>query len=145
MTVWSQGRKKRMPGIVVLLARACALPVHGQSPSAQPQPDVPADGIQMARTKQAVTFNHSTHQKGMQCIDCHHPVNDRLQFGKCADAGCHDSMDRKDKSAKGYYRVLHAKSGTQFATCASCHAQASEKFPDRKKELTACKQSRCHP
>ena len=139
MVTGSQDRKKRAPGIVALWALAFALPASAA------QPDVPSDGKKMARTRQAVTFNHSTHQKGMQCGDCHHPVNGREEYGKCAGAGCHDSMDRKDKSAKGYYHVMHAKSGAKFATCASCHTQTAEKFPDRKKELTACRQSRCHP
>ena len=109
------------------------------------QPDAPADGIRMSQTKQPVTFNHSTHQKDLQCGDCHHAVDGKENYGKCANAGCHDSMDRKDTSVKGYHRVLHAKSDVQFATCASCHAQVAAKFPDRKKDLTACKRSKCHP
>ena len=108
------------------------------------QPNVPADGITMNKTKQPVTFNHSTHQKDMKCGDCHHAVKGKENYDKCGSAGCHDSMDRKDKSVKGYYHAMHTKSGTQFATCASCHAQTAEKFPDKKKELTACKQSKCH-
>ncbi|MDR2695177.1 MAG: cytochrome c3 family protein [Deltaproteobacteria bacterium] len=114
-------------------------------PALSAQPAAPPDGIKLAKTKQPVTFNHSTHQKDMKCGDCHHVVNDKEDYGKCGNAGCHDSLDRKDKSAKGYYHVLHTKSGTKFATCASCHAQAAEKFPDKKKDLTACKQSKCHP
>ena len=109
------------------------------------QPDVPADGLKLNKTKQPVTFNHSTHSKDMKCGDCHHLVDSKENYGKCGDTGCHDSMDRKDKSAKGYYNAMHAKSGTKFATCASCHAQVAEKFPDKKKEMTACKQSKCHP
>jgi len=109
------------------------------------QPDVPADGIKLANTKQAVIFNHSTHKKDLQCGECHHLVDGKENYGKCASAGCHDSMERKDKSVRGYYNAMHAKSGTKFSTCASCHLQTVEKFPDRKKELTACKQSKCHP
>ena len=125
---------------------AFALLILGLSLSAlAAQPNMPADGIKLNKTKQPVTFNHSTHQKDVKCGDCHHVVDGKEFYGKCGNAGCHDSMDRKDKSPKGYYHAMHAKSGTQFVTCASCHAQTSEKFPDRKKELTACKQSKCHP
>ena len=122
-----------------LLVLALALPASAA------QPDVPPDGLKMSKTKQPVTFNHTTHQKDMKCGDCHHVVEGKENYGKCSNAGCHDSMDRKDKSAKGYYHVMHTKEGTKFATCASCHKQTAEKFPDRKKELTACKQSKCHP
>ena len=125
---------------------ACALLILALVlPALAAQPSVPADGIKMAKTKQAVTFNHSTHQAGMKCGDCHHVVNGKEAYGKCSDAGCHDNLDRKDVSVNGYYRAMHAKSGTKFATCVSCHAQVAEKFPDKKKELTACKQSKCHP
>ncbi|MDR0466704.1 MAG: cytochrome c3 family protein [Deltaproteobacteria bacterium] len=130
--------KKCVPSILALLLLAFV------PPASSAQPDAPADGIKMARTRQAVIFNHSTHQKGMKCGDCHHPVNGKEDYGKCAGPGCHDSMDRKDKSAKGYYHAMHAKSGAKFATCASCHAREAEKYPDKKKELTACRQSKCH-
>jgi len=122
-----------------LLVLALALPALAA------QPEVPADGLKLDKTKQPVTFNHSTHAKDMKCGDCHHVVDGKENFGKCGNAGCHDSMERKDTTNKGYYRAMHAKSGTKFATCASCHAQVAEKFPDKKKELTACKQSKCHP
>ena len=130
---------KRISSILAVLILAFALP------AAATQPAVPPDGLKMDKTKQPVIFNHSTHQKGMKCGECHHPVDGKENYGKCANAGCHDSMDRKDKSVKGYYNALHAKSGAKFATCASCHIQTAEKFPDKKKELTACKQSKCHP
>ena len=114
-------------------------------PALAAQPDVPPDGLSMSKTKQPVTFNHSTHQKDMKCGECHHVVEGKENYGKCGNAGCHDNMDRKDKSAKGYYHAMHTKEGTKFATCASCHKQVAEKFPDKKKDLTACKQSKCHP
>ena len=125
--------------ILALLCLALSMPALAAPPP------VPQDGIKLNRTKQPpVTYNHSSH-KDIQCVDCHHPVDGKEVFSKFGGAGCHDSMDRKDKSAKGYYRMIHAKSGTQRATCASCHIQIAEKFPDKKKELTACKQSKCHP
>jgi hypothetical protein len=131
--------------IQCILSTLAVLLLALPAPALAAQPDTPAVGIIMKNTKQPVVFNHSTHQKDMKCGDCHHAVNGKEDYGKCANADCHDSMDRKDKSVKGYYHVMHTKSGTKFATCASCHAQTVEKFPDRKKELTACKQSKCHP
>ncbi len=108
-------------------------------------PPVPADGIKIDKNpKQVVIFNHSTH-KAEKCDACHHMVDGKENYGKCFEAGCHDNMDRKDKSVKSYYNVIHAKSGTKFSTCMSCHLQTAEKMPDKKKELTACKQSKCHP
>jgi len=131
--------KKNILSVCALLILALVLPALAA------QPDVPPDGIKMEKTKQPVVFNHSTHKTDMQCGDCHHVVDGKENYGKCADAGCHDSMDRKDKSVRGYYRVMHAKADTKFPTCASCHAEAAAKFPDKKKDLTACKQSKCHP
>jgi hypothetical protein len=109
------------------------------------QPPVPPDGLKLDKNpKQVVIFNHGSH-KDIKCGECHHMVEGKENYGKCFDAGCHDVMDRKDKSAKSYYNVAHAKSGTKFSTCVSCHMQVVEKTPDKKKELTACKQSKCHP
>jgi hypothetical protein len=129
--------RKCILSALALLVLALALPALAA------RPPVPADGGKLEKTKQPVIFNHSTHKD--DCAVCHHPVDGKENYGKCGNAGCHDSMDRKDKSAKGYYHVMHTKTGTKFATCASCHAQAAEKFPDKKKDLTACKQSKCHP
>ena len=131
--------KKCILSVFALLVLALALPAQAA------QPDVPPDGLKLDKTKQPVVFNHSTHKTDMKCGDCHHVVEGKENYGKCGNAGCHDSMDRKDKSVKGYYRAMHEKSGTKFVTCQSCHLQVAEKFPDKKKELTACKQSKCHP
>ena len=114
------------------------------APALATQPSAPPDGIKMENTRLTVLFNHSTH-KDIQCAGCHHAVNNMEVYGKCADAGCHDGMFRKDTSFRNYYYVIHAKSKTNYSTCFACHAQAAAKFPDRKKELTACKQSKCHP
>ena len=113
-------------------------------PALAAQPNVPPDGVTMNNTRLVVVFNHSTH-KDLQCATCHHAVNNKEMHGKCADAGCHDSMVRKDTSFRNYYRVIHAKSRTNYSTCLSCHVQRAEKFPDKKKALIACKQSKCHP
>jgi len=130
--------KKCILSVLTLLILAVALPALAAPPQ------VPADGLKLDKTKQPVTFNHSSH-KDQKCGDCHHMVKGAENYAKCGNAGCHDSLDRKDKTEKSYYNVMHAKSGAKFNTCASCHNQVVEKSPDKKKELTACKQSKCHP
>ena len=130
--------KKYVLAFFALCILALALPALASTPAA------PADGLKMDKTKQNVIFNHSTH-KASPCVDCHHAVNGKEDYRKCSTAGCHDNMDRKDKSVNAYYRVMHNKADTKFSTCVSCHLQAAEKAPDKKKDLTACKQSKCHP
>lgn len=120
-----------------LLVLALALPALAS------QPAVPADGIKMDKGKQPVVFNHSTH-KNEKCGVCHHPVDGKENYQKCGSAGCHDSMDRKDKSEKGYYNAIHGKN-LKFMNCLTCHLEVAAKEPDKKKELTSCKGSKCHP
>lgn len=112
-------------------------------PALAAQPAVPADGLKMDLVKKGVVFNHSSH-KDIKCVECHHLVNDKEDFQKCAAAGCHDNLDRKDKSVHSYYRAIHGKK-LQHKTCLSCHQEFAAAHPDQKKELTGCKQSKCHP
>nr|1MDV_A Chain A, CYTOCHROME C3 [Nitratidesulfovibrio vulgaris str. Hildenborough]1MDV_B Chain B, CYTOCHROME C3 [Nitratidesulfovibrio vulgaris str. Hildenborough] len=105
-------------------------------------PKAPADGLKMEATKQPVVLNHSTH-KSVKCGDCHHPVNGKEDYRKCGTAGCHDSMDKKDKSAKGYYHVMHDKN-TKFKSCVGCHVEVAGADAAKKKDLTGCKKSKCH-
>lgn len=130
--------KKMFLGMCAALVLALTIPALAA------KPDVPADGLKMEKTKTPVVFNHSTH-KSAQCGECHHPVDGKENYSKCATAGCHDVFDRKDKSVKSYYNVMHSKSKLKFDTCMSCHQLAVEKAPDKKKDLTACKGSKCHP
>ena len=120
---------------VLALAVAFALPVVAA-------PKAPADGLKMEATEQPVVFNHSTH-KSVKCGDCHHPVNGKEDYRKCGTAGCHDSMDKKDKSAKGYYHVMHDKN-TKFKSCVGCHVEVAGADAAKKKDLTGCKKSKCH-
>lgn len=129
--------KRLVLGSLALLVLAFAIPALAS------QPAVPADGLKMEKGKQPVVFNHSTH-KEITCGQCHHPVEGKENFQKCGTAGCHDSMDRKDKSVKGYYNAMHGKD-LKYPTCLTCHREMAEKQPEKKKELTACKQSKCHP
>lgn len=109
------------------------------------QPDVPADGIKMNKGgKKEVIFNHSTH-KDQACVDCHHPVDGKEDFRPCATAGCHDNLDPKDKSINSYHQIAHKKKDTKFQTCMSCHEKTAGDDKAKKKELTACAKSKCHP
>ena len=130
--------KKYFVAFFALAILALALPALAAPPPA------PADGLKMDKTKQNVIFNHSTH-KDTNCVECHHAVDGKEDYRKCSTAGCHDNLDRKEKGVHGYYRAMHNKADTKFTTCVSCHLQIVEKAPDKKKELTACKQSKCHP
>ena len=54
-----------------------------------------------------MTFNHSTH-KTVECVVCHHPVDGKESYAKCATAGCHDNLKDK-KGTNSLYYVVHAK------------------------------------
>lgn len=128
----------------LLTAGVCALIVCAFALPNLYAVDAPADGIKMAYTASPVVFNHSTH-KSADCTACHHTWDGSSEVKKCTTSGCHDNMDKKDKSVHSYYQTVHGKGGA-VATCVSCHkdfVKAGNK--DRKKELTSCKKSACHP
>ena len=104
----------------------------------------PADGLAMARTAKNVVFNHSAHKKA-DCKDCHHTWDGAGAIKKCSDAGCHDSLDKTDKSVKSYYQAMHNKKG-KLSTCVSCHdAEAAKLDQEAGKKLKSCAKSVCHP
>lgn len=124
---------------LALLVLALAIPALAAQPAA------PADGLKMEATgKKVVVFNHSTH-KEQTCVTCHHLVQGKEEFRKCNTAGCHDNMDRKDKSEHGYYQAMHGKDVKTVKSCVACHTEIAAAKPDLKKDLTACKGSKCHP
>lgn len=106
--------------------------------------DAPADGLKMAKTKNAVTFNHSTHASE-DCKACHHKWDGAAAIKKCSDAGCHDNFDKKDKSVNSYYQAMHTRKAKETESCLSCHKAAAGKDKAKKKELTGCRKSACHP
>ncbi len=115
------------------------------SPAMAETPKVPADGLKMEKSKKPVVFNHSTH-KEVSCASCHHPVDGKEDYRKCSTAGCHDDLKAK-KGTKSYYFVLHAKKGTKFDTCVSCHVKVAKDKgydKDKTKMLTGCAKSGCH-
>ena len=91
-----------------------------------------------ASEKRHVTLSHSAHQQ-YDCIFCHHkPVNDNA-FVSCAVQGCHDNLDRKDKSEHGYYQAIHKRDSEK--SCVGCHrklAQSSEAFKEKFRGCTPC-------
>ncbi len=127
-----------------LLGVCCLLAVF-VLPSLAAQPATPADGIKLEKGgKKVVVFNHSTH-KDIKCTDCHHPVDGKEDFRSCATAGCHDILDKKDKSVNSLYQAMHKAKGAKFNTCVACHVATAGDDKDKKKELAGCAKSKCHP
>ncbi len=114
--------------------------------------DAPADGLKMDHFKaeknnMVVTFNHATHAS-IACESCHHMWDGSSAVQSCADGGCHDVMDKKDKSAHSYYKAIHDRKGGDVGSCISCHSEEAKKKKgdrDYKKMMTSCKGSACHP
>ena len=131
-------KKLLICGASALLATALAVPVFAE------QPAVPTEPLQMALTKKPVTFNHATH-KDVQCGDCHHQVDGKENYQMCATAGCHDALGQKDKSVHSYYRIAHDRKTEKFSSCLKCHYEVAQAQPDKKKALTSCVGSSCHP
>lgn len=128
-----------------LLALSCLLVVLLCASFVMAQPEVPADGLKLHKTKRTVVFNHSTHKKDIACATCHHPVEGKENFAKCSTAGCHDNVtDRTDTSKKGYHNVFH-NIELKSKTCNSCHLDVATKDPSKEQALTACAESKCHP
>ncbi|GFM32468.1 cytochrome c3 family protein [Desulfovibrio subterraneus] len=128
-------RKPLFIALVAVLALAFALPLIAA--------DAPADGLKMEATKNPVIFNHSTH-KSAKCVDCHHLVDGKENYKKCSDAGCHSAAAADKKNAGSYYKIVHDKKA-KMPTCISCHADAAGADKEKKKALTGCKKSSCHP
>ena len=107
-------------------------------------PNVPADDYLMDKTKQPVIFPHTPHNK-IECATCHHETEEagKADFRPCADSGCHDIFDRRDKTEKSYYNVMHGRN-LKFESCVSCHTKVAGNDREKRRKLTACKNSGCH-
>lgn len=118
----------------------CALPALNAA-------DAPADGLKMEKSKKAkkhVVFNHSTHQSE-DCKVCHHTWDGAAAVKACSAAGCHDNFDKKDKSVHSYYQATHSRKAKKAPSCLSCHKKVAKKDKSKKKMLTGCSKSACHP
>ena len=113
------------------------------APAQASRPDVPAQPLEFkgANAKKAVMFNHKTHS-AYDCNVCHHEVNGKESYAKCATAGCHEDLTGRKSPA--LYAVVHNRKDLKFQTCMSCHVKVAAEKPDQKKALTGCKGSLCH-
>jgi hypothetical protein len=91
-----------------------------------------------------VTFNHSAHAD-YECSECHHKWDGSGDPQPCSDSGCHDVMDKKDKTVNSYYKVLHDMRPKELSTCVSCHREVAGDDREKKRELAGCRGSVCHP
>lgn len=129
-------KKILMLSLSILVAVALAMPAIAA------RPEAPVGPMKMALTSKPVTFNHDTHAS-VDCAVCHHEVNGVENYGKCGDAGCHDAFGPKEKGKNSYYRLAHDKKMEN--SCISCHTKVAGQDKDKKKALTGCKGSACHP
>ncbi len=128
---------------ILLLSLSVLVAVALAMPAIAARPAVPEGPIKMALTgKKPVTFNHNTHTS-VDCAVCHHEVNGVENFGKCSDAGCHDAIGAKEKGKNSYYRIAHDKKLEN--SCIGCHTKVAGTDKAKKKVLTSCKGSACHP
>jgi hypothetical protein len=89
------------------------------------------------KLQKAVPFPHSKHAE-IECADCHHTMEaDGGAIKGCMDAGCHDSLEFRDKdNAKDIKLVENA----YHKQCMDCHKDLrKEKKPTGP---TAC--GKCH-
>ena len=115
------------------------------APALAAQPAVPSGPLTMSLTKKPVIFDHAQHSK-LACGACHHQVAGKENYQKCSTAGCHDVLGAKDKSEHSYYRIAHdRKIAAPYHSCMSCHTEVVKQMPDKKKAMTSCIGSSCHP
>ena len=70
------------------------------TPEQKAQIEKPITMNNSGNEKKQVVFTHSAHAK-TDCAFCHHKAADGNIYVGCAVKGCHDSMDKKDKSEHG--------------------------------------------
>lgn len=109
------------------------------------QQAAPAEDITLAYfPEKVVIYKHSAHA-GIECGTCHHTWDGAAAMRKCTDSGCHDSFDRQDKSERSLYNAIHGKGKDTIPSCVQCHRDEGAKNPDKRKQLTGCTDSLCHP
>ncbi|MDR1855992.1 MAG: cytochrome c3 family protein [Desulfovibrio sp.] len=129
-----------MKSLVALLA---AFMLAIAIPALAARPDVPKEPLEVKGSQKTVKFPHAPHEK-VDCAVCHHEVNGKENYQKCADAGCHDDLKAK-KGEKSLYASIHTKTGLKHQTCLECHTKLVAEKPDKKKDMTGCAKSKCHP
>ena len=131
-------KKLLMPGIICLLTLLVL-------PALASQPETPDGSLKMNFSgKKEVIFSHSAHKREA-CSACHHPVDGEDSYAKCSYGGCHDVKGTDDKSVHSYNLAIHKKRNNKRQSCMSCHEKIAAGDRAKKKELTSCAGSRCHP
>ena len=106
---------------------------------ADDRPEMPNNPVEIQGLRRSVLFPHDVHQDSA-CVDCHHEVEGRETYEKCASAGCHDNLESKESPAlRG---IIHTKKGLKRDSCAMCHIRIAT--PETRKRLLGCKESGCH-
>lgn len=134
-------------GLAVLCLSPLAMAADAPESAAatEARPEAPSEPVAITGSKKTVMFPHDKGHEKYDCVICHHKVDGKESFAKCADAGCHDDLTAK-KGEKSLYYVMHSKSQElKHQTCMSCHVKIVAEKPDLKKALTGCSQSKCHP
>lgn len=107
--------------------------------------DSPSDPIEMAYLpSKTVMFPHTPH-KDFECQKCHHKWDGKSDIVACASSGCHDSFDKKDRSEKSLYNMIHGKGSDTQMSCLACHKEQAGKDKDKRKKMLSCMGSACHP
>ena len=109
----------------------CALAVAGLCIPALATDPTPE---QKAQIEKPMTMNNT------DCAFCHHKAVEGNIYVGCAAKGCHDNMDKKDKSEHGYYFTMHNKKSEK--SCMGCHQKAVAENPDLKEKFKGC--NPCH-
>lgn len=91
-----------------------------------------------------VYFPHEAHQS-LECQECHHKWDGEAVIKPCGESGCHDVLDKKDKSEKSLYKIIHGRGSKEISSCLSCHRDAASSDKELRKALTGCLGSKCHP
>ncbi len=122
--------------------------------------------LKMDYTKKPVTFSHKVHTNlscaschdempqhptalvgntKTRCTVCHHPIGDEVVLQACGE--CHDTSDKHAENS--YFKVIHDRNyyghDKDGVSCLGCHSSVIALQPERKKELTGCSGSACHP
>jgi cytochrome c553 len=136
-----------MKKLVCLLSGLVLLALALPALSADAGPDgLVLDNFQAEQNKLSVTFNHSTHTD-FECTACHHTWDPGCGEDPkpCSFSGCHDVMDKRDKSVSSYYLIIHNMRPKEISTCVSCHREQAQGDKEKMRELAGCRGSVCHP
>jgi hypothetical protein len=88
------------------------------------------------KLQKSVAFPHSKHAS-VECKECHHTMEADGAVKQCTSAGCHDSLEFRDKDNAKEVKLVENAFHTQ---CMDCHkALKKEKKPTGP---TAC--GKCH-